>query len=173
MGNKITIYLDLDETLIHSVCGLGHGTDLNFQLDGYTYSTYLRESAGELITLAKKYGNIAILTNSVQDYARKIIFHFFGEDFTNETIITRHQYSESRTAGYGGMREVASCTISQPDSILIDNLYADDPGARNKMEYLGIKPERFINVSSFYGPDSGTFLDLALVEVKLKTLTGN
>lgn len=157
----MNIYLDLDETLIFSEVmfnSLG-GEPFKFRLSGWDYFTHPRPSAYALLSLVGKFGEVKMLTNSTYPYASRINEHFrFG--FTSENLITRHKYCQFVSTEWGNCDiEVPLKSIDDKDAILIDNMKPDDPGARNKMSYLGITAQRFISVPEWQGEEDTLDLD--------------
>lgn len=179
--NEPVIYLDLDETLFHT-CWNADGTGDKdrhwFKLDSVWYGSMLRPIAHELVDFCKEQNRVRVLTNSDFDYASYLVSHFtFG--IPVEDIVSRHDYVEYVRDGGGGWmcdpREIAvlKTVINEPNAILIDNLYPDDPGAVMKMQYLGIDESRYIQIKDFHGrPFAVTLenMELTKIQNKIKAL---
>jgi len=155
----MTIYLDLDETLIHAVpgrpgMGLGSRVVVNAGLKtngrNDTYHTALRDSAHTLIQRCRAAAPTKILTTAAREYAiaQNQTFSF---GFSEDDIIAREDFLEPTSTAYGGedllVKKVRQC----PNALLIDNLPAHEPSAKRKMLFLGINPDRYIQIREFIG----------------------
>lgn len=153
-----TIYLDLDETLIHTEVTKDKPTSsdrIDFKIGGYWYSTKLRLGALELISFCKSIAPTKILTNSTDVYS-KYISDAFNFGFKSEDIISRDDYITWEPEWPGSVYEIACVkeSINQPCAILVDNLFPFTNGAIQKMNYLGINSDRYIQISEFIGNES-------------------
>jgi len=170
------IFLDMDETLISTVYRYTDGdTRKSFKIDDYWYSSMVRPLAQEFISGCRSLTHTMLFTNATRDYAKKIN-EMFGFGFDCEQMICREDYivyvpdyfpySHSST-------EIATVpvTIDLPKAILVDNMYPDDVGALQKMKYLGINSDRYVQIREFTGKDPECFKN-ELVDVieKIKRL---
>ena len=165
----MTIYFDLDETLIYTTRrnkrdSAPKDADFSWEFDIYPHSIYdvrIRPSAIALIRLAQRYSdNVKILTSAIRDYAEGICKEA-GFPFGPEDIVARHDYLCSHP-GYGQVTH----TDQDTDSCLLDNLWPGDFGAMTKMRYLGITDANYIRIEAYYGnPDR---LDIDEIEKQLR-----
>lgn len=95
-----TIFVDLDETLIHTFIAFYGETPtkdaVQVPLDGAKYDVALREGAHTFLERLRKLGNVYILTAATRDYARAMNKHFnFG--FNEADIYSREdvQYGQA------------------------------------------------------------------------------
>lgn len=165
------VYLDLDETLIHTRYDYKEFTNKRpdefvYKLGSYWYGTVLRPCAEKVIRNARRFSIAKILTAASYDYAKLICDHFeLGFDGPEE-IIARDNYVEFVQDGWGGWmggaREtmVPKLCVNHINSILIDNQTPDMPNARVKREYLGIDEDRYIIFPEWHGgPEEPGFDD--------------
>jgi len=153
MLNKI--FIDLDETLISGSPSSRNpiDCDLTIALEyGSVYDIKVRPSAHDVIKLASGYvgsDNVYLLTIASRDYATKVSTSACF-DFPPENIIPREDIHQAtfKTA-YDGRNYGTNTKILHSDNVLIDNL----PSRLNeqKMIYIGIKPDRYLNITSYYG----------------------
>lgn len=153
MLNKI--FIDLDETLICSSPQLREKKDCDFTIAleyGGIYDIKVRPSAHDVIILAHNYvgiENVYLLTIANREYATEISANAnFG--FTPDKIISREDINEARfNTMYGGYQYGTNLNIAHSDNVLIDNLLAREN--EQKMIYIGIKPDRYLNITPYYG----------------------
>jgi len=173
--NENYIYLDLDETLFHTEVRAKASTNakrINFKLGTWWYCSLMRPSALDLIAYCRDLSLTRVLTNSTRDYAT-IACDLFGFDFSYEELVCRDDYIRYEMDGWGGYggsaRETAvvSDSLNRHGSILVDNLYPDDPGAIQKRQFLGIDASRYIQIREFRGEDPECFKE-ELHDIKTK-----
>lgn len=148
------IYLDLDETLIHSIWG-GQSRNPNRNRikvdlgDGDIYYTFKRPSADRIIQECRNIAPTTILTAGTRDYALKINSIMF--DFPESNIIGREDFTFETYVGYG--KETLSYGIkTNPETtILIDNESPSYKWSLLKMESLGISKDNYFRIRSFIG----------------------
>ena len=176
-----TIYLDLDETLFHTICRRVKGTSgrtwINFDdnfLGSTWYGSQERPCAKELIAFCRSLAPTKILTTSVQDYAR-VFNEVFEFGFTNEEIITRHDYVNEEITSAGLANSRYSYTVinhrNEPNAILVDNLYPEEN--ENKIKFLGIDKSRYIHIRDYVGgKDPAKFLnEFDIIKDRIRLLT--
>ena len=153
MLNKI--FIDLDETLISGSAASRYLTDCDFTIAleyGGVYDIKVRSSALDVIKLARSYvglENVYILTIASRDYATKVSTSACF-DFPPENIIPREEIHQATYKTlYGGMNYGTNTKISHSDNVLIDNLPAREN--EKKMIYIGIKPDRYLSITPYYG----------------------
>lgn len=146
------VYLDLDETLIHTYVmptEIEDSSRFVFQIGPWWYATKLRPCAKELIEFIRTFSMVKILTVADLDYTRIVLNHF-GIDIDEEDIVSRDDYIEYVQDGWGGYggcaRVTAICKtkVEHINSVLVDNQEPELPNARIKREYLGIDEDRYI-----------------------------
>lgn len=152
MLNKI--FIDLDETLIFGDASLRNPPNCDFTvvLEHGCYDIRVRPSAHDVINLARSYvgvDNVYLLTIATREYATEVsIGANFG--FTPDKIFSREDINKtSFSTLYGGRHCGASGKIAHCDNVLIDNLPAREN--EKKMIYIGIKPDRYLNITPYYG----------------------
>ena len=119
---------------------------------GGIYDIKVRPSAHDVIILAHNYvgiENVYLLTIANREYATEISANAnFG--FTPDKIISREDINEARfNTMYGGYQYGTNVNIAHSDNVLIDNLPAREN--EQKMIYIGIKPDRYLNITPYYG----------------------
>jgi len=151
------IFIDCDETLIFGDRQLREKKDCDFTIVleyGGIYDVKVRPSAHDVINLARNYvgiDNVYLLTIATREYATEISVQAnFG--FTSDNIISREDINEARfNTMYGGYQYGTNVNLSHSDNVLIDNLPVRENG--QKMIYIGIKPDRYLNITPYYGFD--------------------
>ena len=155
----MTIFLDLDETLIHSIPGrpgMGMGrrasVAVGFKDNGKpdTYHTELRNCAHTLLLRCRAAGPTRMLTTATREYALAMN-STFSLGFAPEEIIAREDYLEEIPAPYGGYDTLVKSLKFCPDSILIDNLAPTEAHAKRKMLFLGIGEDKYIQIREYIG----------------------
>lgn len=172
-GRVPTIYVDLDDTLIHSVHGLGRNpgkrTPILIGAED-RYHSFLRPSAIEMLTFFRKRGRTRMLTTATRDYA---IAHndTFQLGFEKEDIVAREDYVTKVRLAYGS-EWVPVDRKTDPNALLVDNLPARAENSRIKTAYLGIKEENYIQIRDFDGKDPDCFRgELLEILAKVEALT--
>ena len=150
------IFIDCDETLISADVSLRNPPQCDFTvvLEHGCYDIRVRPSAHDVIKLARDYVghvNVYLLTIATREYATEVsIGANFG--FANSQIISRENINEARfNTMYGGYQYGTNVNLSHSDNVLIDNLPVRENG--QKMIYIGIKPDRYLNITPYYGFD--------------------
>lgn len=153
MLNKI--FIDLDETLICGSPQLREKKDCDFTIVleyGGIYDIKVRPSAYDVINLANSYvgsKNVYLLTIATREYATEISTSACF-CFPPENIISREDINKARfNTIYGGSHYGTNANIAHSDNVLIDNLPAREN--EQKMIYIGIKPDRYLNITPYYG----------------------
>ena len=144
------IFLDIDETLIHSSCDKpGFRNDyltLKF-VEGRDLYTLVRPCADKAIQYAKNlvgFENVYILTTSTREYAEQVNWGA-GWGFKNESIFTREDLRDALQHGI----VTPHPTLADSNNVIVDNLpprYND-----TKMAYIGIDLTRYLHVRDYYG----------------------
>lgn len=147
------IFVDLDETLIHSIPaygGKGMGKRKRIQLGpGETYHTCKRHSTPQIVDALKEIAPTKIFTMGTRDYALAIN-ETLELGFSPNDIIAREDYSYETNSAYGRETVLKDLKID-PQAILIDNLEANNQNTSGKMRYLGITPDRFFHIRTYTG----------------------
>ena len=147
------IFLDIDETLIHSAY---YKFDKNIRNDAITLSffdmspnvyTYVRPCAAKVIAAARALvgrDNVYILTTSTCEYAKQVN-EGAGWNFKNESIFTREDLRDAYQHGVTTPHH----TLADPNNVIVDNL----PPRYNftKMAYIGIDQTRYLQVRDYFG----------------------
>lgn len=177
MQKEVTIYLDFDETLFHTIYTLNkpsRRTRTWLKMDGIWYGSMERPKAKEIIEFCRSVATTKVLTNSVRMYA--VGFNdAFSFGFKWEDIICRYDYLDEIEDGSGGwmfgprITTIVRPSINQKNAILIDNMDPADPGALRKMEFLGIDSSRYIRIREFLGREPECF-DMEFKELKDKVM---
>lgn len=162
----MNIYIDLDETLIHAKYSIpGHSGNPGKRTaikiideDGLNHETYhslIRPKALELLNHCRKLTKVKMLTTATRDYA---ILHneTFLLGFEPAEIIAREDYLVRTSLAYGTTTE-PSKRRTDPNAFLIDNLPRLAEAAMLKQQYLGIRPENYIEIREFSGKDPEIF----------------
>ena len=160
MEKEGRIYVDLDNTLIDSVAYYrgNDGKRVVITLEGKErYGTIVRAEALTLLDFCRKIRPTLLLTAGMKDYALAIN-EKLNLGFKEQEVITREDWCYEETGGWGMGTYVPLKTKVDPKAILIDDIHPDEKISgqnaiwpRIKMEYLGIKEERFIKVRRFTG----------------------
>lgn len=151
------LYLDLDETLIHSLSGrpgLGNskrtkvtvGVKENGKPD--TYHTQKRPDTEYILSQCRSLGQVKMFTNATKAYAiemDKIFGLGFGED-----IIAREDYLMDVQIAYGWDTLVTQVDIDK-GGILIDNNPNTALQALLKMKTLGIHVDNYFQIREYIG----------------------
>ncbi len=167
------MYIDLDETLVHSVYGKGRGVGKRTVIDagsGDIYHSLLRPAAHFLLGAVRDMAEVSMLTTATREYA---LAHNqkFQLGFTEGEIVAREDYITKVNMAYSS-EWVPSSTRVCPTAILIDNLSPRADAARLKMAYLGIRENQYLQIREFNGKDPENFgAELEQIISRLKTAT--
>jgi len=156
----MNIYIDLDDTLIHSVYGVGRnpGKRTVIQLgEDEVYHSFLRPEAGRILGELRQIGTVRMLTTATREYARAHN-QTFSLGFLEEEIFSRDEYICKVQVGYGEDWIPTQCGIDKT-AVLIDNLPPNTESSRIKIKFLGIDPEHYIQIREFSGKDPSMFSD--------------
>lgn len=159
----MTIYIDLDETLIHAIYAQsgnpGKRTPIRLLeddgLDSEIFYSLLRPKAKELLSFCREASEVKMLTTATKDYALKHN-EVFSLGFKKHEIIAREDYLYQSMLAYGTVTELLKTRVD-PNSLLIDNLPRLAEAAMLKQQYLGIKPHQYIQIREFSGKDPQNF----------------
>ena len=159
-----TIFVDLDETLIHSVWGKGRnpGKRTVIQLGDETYHSFLRPTALWFLEQLRALGSVRMLTSATRSYA---IAHnnAFGLGFQPDEITAREDYTVEVQGAYGAKETYLLNEGQFPDAVIIDDLTVEDKPLKLKLRWLG-KGAKHIPIQAFNGKDHAEF------EVKLQKI---
>jgi FMN phosphatase YigB (HAD superfamily) len=146
------IFLDIDETLIHSEYRKFNEEIRNDEItlsfsDSPDLYTYVRPCAAKVIDAARAlvgHENVYILTTSIREYAEQVN-EGAGWDFKNQSIFTRE---DLRAALKNGII-TPHHTLTDSNNVIVDNL----PPRYNltKMAYIGIDTDQYLQVRDYYG----------------------
>lgn len=154
-NSRTCVFWDLDETLVHTyLYNQKFQSDCDFVFDYLGQSKtkvacHVRKSAMEALKLSRdRFGpeNVFILTGAPRDYAETINARaMFG--FTSEQIISK-EIIYAR-----GMHHVNidPLRLTNKNNILIDDLNIRHN--LNKVDLVGVKPKRYLQVRPYYGYD--------------------
>ena len=151
---KKIIFVDLDETLIHTFMANWGETptkdaeEVILNTDGATdiYNTVLRQGAIYFLEVLRKAGNVYMLTAATTDYANAMNQHF-GLGFTEKEIYAR----EDTRAGVADPEFFGTGKV-----YLFDNLPRHDN--RTKIDFLKPLGElKYVQVQDFYNNKYGAF----------------
>lgn len=151
MINKI--FFDLDNTLIYSAYNDPKQEHLLILLDdGEFYYTIVRPNAKKIIDFARDLvgeNNVYILTASAKKYAEQIC-EKAGFNFPSSHIHSREDIEKySYLGAYGSEYTMSNPDINNKNNILIDDL--TPRYNENKMIYIGINPENYLQIDPYYG----------------------
>ena len=154
----MNIYIDLDDTLIHSVYGVGRnpGKRTVIQVDEEeVYHSLLRPVAKELLASLRNLGPVSMLTTARRDYA---LAHnsAFALGFSEDEIFARDDYICKIKLAYGEEWVPVEKGVDK-NAILIDNLSPATESSRTKSGFLGIGEDRYIQIREFDGKDPKEF----------------
>jgi hypothetical protein len=164
-NKKMSIYFDLDETLIHAqnvdADAETPSKKLRITLNGRTdgreehYDSLLRPHAKHMLAFCRELGDVKLLTTANREYAMKHNLAF-ELGFDQSQILAREDYL-SRTDLEFGPVYATSQNDTDPNAFLIDNLRPDEDGPKLKMKFLGINEENYIQIREFRGDDPKVF----------------
>lgn len=147
-----SIYIDLDECLIHSILERGGNSKqrIRMSLGKEHYSVQLRPIAHEMLqNLRATKREVKLLTIATKEYSLTAN-GLFKLGFAECQIIAREDYLHEVNIGYGKSIETTEVSVS-PNSVLIDNAPVDSESARLKCAYLGIPKKNYIQVREYTG----------------------
>ncbi len=166
----MNIYIDLDDTLIHSVYGVGRNPGKRAVVDlgeDEVYHSFLRPEALRLLSDLRGIGSVRMLTTSIEAYA-KAHNDVFSLGFQDSEIIAREHYIEKIKLAYGE-DWVPVRRGTDPSAVLIDNLTPNTESSLTKCAFLGIGAEQFLQIREFNGKDPDCFpeeVEQLLVRIK-------
>lgn len=155
-----TIYLDLDETLIHSIPSYGGmgvsrrrvivdcGLKKNGKRDRYT--TDLRDIAIAIVKRCQKLTHTKILTSALKEYAEAHV-EAFNLGIAKTDIIAREDFLYEGQGPYGSKDIYVLERNIDPTAVLIDNAEPTSEMGRAKTIFLGIPPENFLKIKDYPG----------------------
>lgn len=147
-----TIYIDLDDCLIHSVFGPSNSKRRTvIHLASEKYSVMIRPLAQEMLSDLRSLGHVRMLTTATPDYAQEIN-RTFTLGFAPEDVISLTPLLETIQLAYGS-DTILSKVKTDPSSVLIDHQNPKDKWLRVKMLYLGITESSYVQIREFYGID--------------------
>jgi hypothetical protein len=152
------IYLDLDDTLIHSVYGVGRNPGKRTVIhlsDKEVYHTLLRPLAADILAGLRNIRQVKMLTTAIKEYALAQN-QAFSLGFSTQDIIAREDYITTVNDMFGE-NWIPLQSRTDPDSILIDNLPPAAESSRLKMQFLGIKQSSYFQIREFYGKEPACF----------------
>jgi len=154
----MNIYIDLDDTLIHSVYGRGRNPGKRTVIpitEDEIYHSLLRPEAGRILRELRNIGDVRMLTTSISDYA-EAHNRAFALGFMPAEIFARERYINKVLLAYGS-EWVASMTKTDPGGLLIDNLSISTESSRTKCAFLGIGEDNYFQIREFDGKDPECF----------------
>lgn len=155
--NKMKLFWDIDETLIHTRKYLHKQYTHDFEIGkgDESYFVCVRPCAKQVIDYSREvFGadNVYILTTSVEWYARSINKKA-NWGFDNSQIISReiiHKYSIKIPSLYGSETLVTQHPLANKNNLLIDNLRPEHN--REKTSLMLINPQKnYLTVEDYYG----------------------
>jgi hypothetical protein len=163
-----TVYIDLDECLIHSKPYEWEGWKYYVTCGDEVYFFKIRPYAHDVLKLLRAEGRtVKMLTSSVSEYAYKINSRarlgFYLKD-----IIAREDYFNFTQVGYSDL-PVLLDRNHDTSGHLIDNLSISSDSSILKRGYLGIPMENYHQVSEYTGNDENDNF-LPEIEHILKTI---
>lgn len=153
------IFLDLDDTLIHSVRG-GHNKNRiyrKFTGDG-RYGSIARYIGYDLIQFCRMIDpDTSMLTTATRDWAEEwnAVFEF---GFDSEHIYSREDYTMETSRPYSGyVVDWNGECLDVSHGVIVDNYDAYDPSPKIKMNFVFGKfcPDNWIQIREFDGRNSG------------------
>jgi hypothetical protein len=164
-SKRLSIYFDLDETLIHAQ-HVHSDSDILEQRTRITlqhpiadrtesYDSILRPHANTMLEFCRELGEVKLLTTANRQYALEHN-NAFNLGFNPEQIIAREDYLSKTQLAYGSIYQVAK-ENTDASAFLIDNLHPDEDAPRLKRQYLGIKEDQYIQIREFSGKDPEIF----------------
>jgi hypothetical protein len=160
---KLSIYFDLDETLIHAQ-NVHPSSEILDQRQRITltdgdrsehYDSMLRPHAYQMLAFCREIGDVKLLTTANREYALEHN-NTFELGFDNDQIIAREDYVSRTQLAYGSVYGTSKQN-TDPSAFLIDNLHPNEEAPKLKMQYLGIKEDQYIHIREFSGKDPDIF----------------
>lgn len=145
------IFLDIDETLAHTMLGNPNQDHRSFILQNdETYFTIFHPQAKDVIDYSREcvgYDNVYLLTTSISDYAQKI--NEIGEwGFEKDHIIPREIINSHTTQEAYGESGICKHVLYDLNNVLVDNLPFS---YNNKCGMMGITEKNYLKVRDYYG----------------------
>lgn len=170
------IFFDLDETLVHTEFDEHPGHDCVVHIDadglGPVYFTTINKEAYALIEYANALvgnENVYILTAAGKDYASRINkeanFGILEENIFGYSDIKMNTIP---SFAWNCHYVIANEKIANPNNILIDNL--EIRYNESKCSYIGIRPDRYIEVKDFNSTDFEDYSYLEQVKYAIEAL---
>ena len=157
LAREMTIFLDLDETLVHSVPGRGGNPGRRRVVrleDGDSYWVMERPLARQMIEDCRALAPTCVLSSSSQDYAMAVC-EALGFGFAKGDVMGWQRFLvETQPKNYDVI-QTGYC----PSSVLVDNALPGSWSALSKIRFLGIGPSHYLQVRTFRGKDSPHFPD--------------
>ena len=165
--NDPTIFLDFDETLVHS-CMYKKGQDRVHRIG--EYFSIEHPIAKDLIAYCRSIAPTKILSMGSYSYIKEVSDHFNFE-FSPDDIYGWQDYlyydTPSIPYSYNTSTEYKCYNhYNSPNSILIDNNLPFHPFSKLKMNWIGIPATRYIMVNEFKGHSNDDELDDLKFEIK-------
>jgi len=167
------IYIDLDETLIHSQDVRGdsiqEGEVVLDSLGGMVSACRPRPLALTMLSDLRSIAPTCLLTSARRSYALDVN-RKLGFDFKPEEIIAREDFLTKKISPGAFPISVPIALNQSPRSILIDDLSFES--AHLKTDYLGIPYKQYFQISAFYGVEDDEFFleEWRCVLVKIRNL---
>ncbi len=160
---KLSIYFDLDETLIHAqnvhsdseVLDQRQRITLSDGGSSEHYDSLLRPHAKHMLSFCRELGEVKLLTTANRQYALEHN-ETFKLGFNPDQVIAREDYISRTQLAYGSVYG-ASKENTDPSAFLIDNLHPDEDAPRLKKQFLGIQDHQYIQIREFNGKDPEVF----------------
>ena len=150
------IYVDLDDCLIHSLHVFAGACDVHRKIvkvdDGSAYASCIRPGAIDLLAQCRSIATTLLLTTATTAYAAAHNAKF-RLGFAHDEIIAREQYLDRIRGAYGASSSIVTSINVAPRSVLIDNMAPLDEYAQLKMMHLGIRRDRYFQISEFSGEE--------------------
>lgn len=173
----MTIFIDLDETLIHAIPLRSNPGRLRRRIEvgegneREVFAVALRPLAHQMLEDCRRLAQTILLTTATMDYAlamnREFKFGFkeMGKNGDNEILARFHLYAD----GVGVDNAPRRRNIF-PDSLLIDNLPSDSDSSTTKRELLGLSATspRYISIREFNGKDPKRFSEIEWPQILRK-----
>lgn len=169
----MNLYIDLDETLIHSIVNPSPKRTKVELSNGEKFYTFLRPKALDMLKdLRNISSGVKILTSATREYAYAMN-DIFGLEFIRDHIYAREDCWVEECIPYYGRDLLATKTSFDTKGILIDNLFVTEIWSRRKMHFLGILPDRYIQIRECLGRKDPEKFDMEWQEIinKIKILT--
>jgi len=151
------IFIDLDETLIHTDLNGEYRNDTEAEkivIDGIVYLVKMRPGALNLLKSLRKTGNVFILTRATDDYAsamsNKFKFGFEKNQIYSREYVKNWKYKELK--------------ISKGNNYLIDDLpYEENYEKIALLKQLG--DVKYIKINPYYGNSVDNFVKDDIIDI--------